>query len=64
MKVYVIKNKQTKEYQTEIMDFTPDIRQSDIIIDYDVALAYCPNDCEVIECVLMEKTEFDNKGGF
>lgn len=67
MKVYVIKNKQTKEYQTEVMDFIPDIRQADIFIDYNVALVYCPSDCEVIECVLMEKTEFankDNKGGF
>ena len=58
MKVYVIKSKQTKEYQTVIMDFIPDIRQSDIFIDYEVALAYCPSDCEVVECELMEKTEF------
>ena len=57
MKVYVIKNKQTKEYQTVVMDFIPDIRQSDIFIDYEVALAYCPSDCEVVECELMEKTE-------
>lgn len=57
MKVYVIKNKQTKEYQTEVMDFIPDIRQSDIFIDYEVALAYCPSDCEVVECELIEKTE-------
>lgn len=27
MKVYVIKSKQTKEYQTVVMDFIPDIRQ-------------------------------------
>ena len=57
MKVYVIKSKQTKEYQTVVMDFIPDIRQSDIFIDYEVALAYCPSDCEVVECELMEKTE-------
>lgn len=57
MKVYVIKNKQTKEYQTVVMDFIPDIRQSDIFNDYEVALSYCPSDCEVIECSLMEKTE-------
>ena len=57
MKVYVIKSKQTKEYQTVVMDFIPDIRQSDIFIDYEVALAYCPSDCDVVECELMEKTE-------
>ena len=57
MKVYVIKSKQTKEYQTVVIDFIPDIRQSDIFIDYEVALAYCPSDCEVVECELMEKTE-------
>ena len=57
MKVYVIKSRQTKEYQTVVMDFIPDIRQSDIFIDYEVALAYCPSDCEVVECELMEKTE-------
>ena len=57
MKVYVIKSKQTKEYQTVVMDFIPDIRQSDIFIDYEVALAYCPSDCVVVECELMEKTE-------
>ena len=57
MKVYVVKSKQTKEYQTVVMDFIPDIRQSDIFIDYEVALAYCPSDCEVVECELMEKTE-------
>lgn len=57
MKVYIIKNKQTKEYQTVVMDFSPDIRQSDIIIDYEVALAYCPSDCEVVECELLEKNE-------
>ena len=57
MKVYVIKSKQTKEYQTVVMDFISDIRQSDIFIDYEVALAYCPSDCEVVECELMEKTE-------
>lgn len=57
MKVYVIKSKQTKEYQTVVMDFIPDIRQSDIFIDYEVALAYCPSDCEVVECELMEKNQ-------
>ena len=57
MKVYVIKSRQTKEYQTVVMDFIPDIRQSDIFIDYEVALGYCPSDCEVVECELMEKTE-------
>ena len=57
MEVYVIKSKQTKEYQTVVIDFIPDIRQSDIFIDYEVALAYCPSDCEVVECELMEKTE-------
>ena len=57
MKVYVIKNKQTKEYQTVVMDFIPDIRQSNIFIDYEVALAYCPSDCEVVEGELIEKTE-------
>lgn len=57
MQVYVIKSKQTKEYQTVVMDFIPDIRQSDIFIDYEVALAYCPSDCEIVECELMEKTE-------
>lgn len=60
MKVYVIKSKQTKEYQTVVMDFIPDIRQSDIFIDYEVALAYCPSDCEVVECELMEKTELSD----
>ena len=58
MKVYVIKDKQTQEYQTVVMDFISDIRQSDIFIDYEVALAYCPSDCEVVECELIEKTEF------
>lgn len=57
MKVYVVKNKQTKEYQTVVMDFIPDIRQSDIFIDYEVALAYCPSDCEVVECELLEKNQ-------
>ena len=60
MKVYIIKSKQTKEYQTVVMDFIPDIRQSDIFIDYEVALAYCPSDCEVVECELMEKTELSD----
>ena len=60
MKVYIIKSKQTKEYQTVVMDFIPDIRQSDIFIDYEVALAYCPSDCEFVECELMEKTELSD----
>ena len=57
MKVYVIKSKQTKEYQTVVMDFIPDIRQSDIFIDYEVASKFCPTDCEVVECELIEKNQ-------
>ena len=60
MKVYAIKELATWRYLTETRDFINDLRQADLFLDYEVAQAYCPSCCEVVEVVLMEKKEFDN----
>jgi hypothetical protein len=54
MKVYVVKNPQGK-YLTEMMDFTDELIFANLFVDVESAWGYAPSDCEVVECVLMEK---------
>lgn len=54
MKVYVVKEIRTWRYMTETRDFINDLRQADLFLDYEVAQAYCPSGCEVVEVQLME----------
>ena len=59
MKLYVIKDKETGAYQTPPMDYTPDIREADLFLNYELAKAYCNRCCEIVEVVLMETKELD-----
>lgn len=56
MKVYAIKRNDGK-YKTEASEYLKEIWFAELFNDYETALCYCPNDCKIIECELMETTE-------
>lgn len=59
MKVYVNKDKDGK-YIAENYEHLYDLRYAEMFNDYEIALCYCPLDCEVVEVQLMETTELQD----
>ena len=55
MKVYVIKNKEGM-YKTDDCGFITSICFAELFDNYRIAKDFCPYNCEVVECDLMETT--------
>lgn len=60
MKVYVIEEKVTCKYQTEAYEYIGDLRQAELFLEYEIAQAYCPSNCRVVEVQLMRTTELSD----
>ena len=56
MKVYVVKRNDGK-YKTKTSEYLKEIWFAELFNDYETALCYCPSDCKIIECELIETTE-------